>query len=493
MHKRFKLKEEMAVNAGGVGEYSTPRAARKKTPKDTLSPTGFESSPKPNMYSKSSKYKIADPKDRLNSKDLWKGEHLGEIKVNKPDLANTILDKLIELGDSIDLGWYFTKFNISEEGKGPLDNIRNSSRENQLALYSYLKNKKITEIKVNKPEQYHYPIKINNKQEYQKWIDYYLKSVNQEFHPHYHSTHLKYPYFIRMDRFNKETGKYSNPVFKKNSGEKPLSYLIDDIKQLSKEDQQELRIFLKDKFNISEIKDLFESHEPDPKDFPIKISSYEQAQLIGQWLQKHGYNLNIDQPPFNTKPLLNPFYIKADGNNIHFDILNESKYSQFKQSTSKPNPKQVLHKAIKEIQFKLDEVNKLIDFTSRIKGELTEGDQEIEYLKRTKDNIYKIQNRLKEVFSKLCALDEIKVNNPTTPDIDKIQKMYSELGELGSKGPNPIYYKIPNIIIDTLIPSKYKRSGHIGTYLQRLKDDNRNDILNKIYNQFQTEINKYNK
>ena len=30
-----------------------------------------------------------------------------------------------------------------------------------------------------------------------------------------------------------------------------------------------------------------------------------------------------------------------------------------------------------------------------------------------KDNINKIQNRLKEVFNKLCELDEIRVNNPT--------------------------------------------------------------------------------
>jgi len=64
MSKRFKLKEEMAVNAGGVGEYSTPRAARPKTSKDKNSPSGFESSPIPNMYSKSAKYTIVDKSPR---------------------------------------------------------------------------------------------------------------------------------------------------------------------------------------------------------------------------------------------------------------------------------------------------------------------------------------------------------------------------------------------------------------------------------------------
>jgi len=107
------------------------------------------------------------------------------------------------------------------------------------------------------------------------------------------------------------------------------------------------------------------------------------------------------------------------------NILNESKYS----------PKEILHKTIKETQLKLDEVNRLIEHTSRIKGELTEGDQEIEYLKRTKDNINKIQNRLKEVFNKLCELDEIRVNNPTIkfPIEIKSQEEYNKISTILDK------------------------------------------------------------
>ena len=88
------------------------------------------------------------------------------------------------------------------------------------------------------------------------------------------------------------------------------------------------------------------------------------------------------------------------------NTINESKYTQFKKSTTKRSPKEILHKAIKEIQFKLDEVNRLIDFTSRIKGELTEGDQEIEYLKRTKNSLYKIQDKLKEVSNKITNIND---------------------------------------------------------------------------------------
>lgn len=85
--------------------------------------------------------------------------------------------------------------------------------------------------------------------------------------------------------------------------------------------------------------------------------------------------------------------------------LQESKYNQFKKSKTTYNSKNILHKAIKEIQFKLDEVNRLIEFTTRIKGELKEGEQEIEYLKRTKDSIHKIYKKLKETFDKMSSID----------------------------------------------------------------------------------------
>ena len=54
--------------------------------------------------------------------------------------------------------------------------------------------------------------------------------------------------------------------------------------------------------------------------------------------------------------------------------------------------------------MKLDEVNKLIDHTTRIKGELTEGDKDVEYLKRTKNSLYKIQDKLKEAFKKINSI-----------------------------------------------------------------------------------------
>lgn len=501
MSKRFKLKEEMASNAGGVGEYSTPKAARRKTSKDKNSPSGFESSPVPNMYSKSAKYKIVDKSARLNTVDLWQGEHINEIKVNPP-------------------------------------------------------------------EKYVYPLKIVNKEQYEKWKNHVLPQFPG--YEHILRNSYKFPFYVRKNK-SKSLERYGLtwiPTFVKATGERPLSQIIDKIKQLPKEQQAELRVFLKDKFNISEVKDLFEGNEPSQSDFPIKINSHEQAQVIGAWLQKHGFNIDLDGFPFSSKPLLMPLQLRANGNNITWDTLDEikvnnplkyeyplyikneeqfnswkkfieKKYPHFQKESnrffleygrvgnedikipfyiqhcrnrfwsetdynyfyftidkivpnyceppnidlqeikvnnpnypyfqkykneilkllkgkepelinvndpiqfldslislgyirqnareeiiddyyikgryskdikeSKRTSKEILHKSIKETQLKLDEVNRLIEHTSRVKGELKEGIKEIEYLKRTKDSIYRIQERLQEVLSKMS---EIKVNNP---------------------------------------------------------------------------------
>jgi predicted nuclease with TOPRIM domain len=54
--------------------------------------------------------------------------------------------------------------------------------------------------------------------------------------------------------------------------------------------------------------------------------------------------------------------------------------------------------------MKLDEINNLIDYTTKIKGELNEGDKEIEYLKRTKNSLNNIHSKLKEAFKKINSI-----------------------------------------------------------------------------------------
>jgi len=227
----LELMKETSTS-GGAGGYLTKKAFRSTKKQDLKSPTGFESSPNPNMYTKTMKFKIVKPKERLNSKDLWK-----EIKINQPN----------------------RKIYTPEGNKGTI--IKKSTYQ-------------------------------DNKEE----IDNSLLGYGYAGEPEI----VKW-YLLKLDNGKNEW--------------------------------------------------------------------WDEDELLN----------------YNNK-------------------LNESRYTQFKQQTSKPKPKEILHKAIKEIQFKLDEVNRLIEFTTRIKGELTEGEQEIEYLKRTKNSIYKIYEKLKEAFEKINSI-----------------------------------------------------------------------------------------
>lgn len=255
----LELMQEISA-LGGEGSYLTKKAYRKTKPQDVSSPTGFESSPNPNMYTKTMKFRIVKPKERLNSKDLWK-----EIKVEKPLMKGHIT----------------------------------SGDEDNILIY-----KKGVRF-------------IDNKQEI-------LNSLEKQ----------------------------------------GVADIFDDLENM--------------KFSLISFP---ETGDPDEK-------------------------------------------LWWDDDEIILGYLHESHYTQFKKQTTKPKPKEVLHRAIKEIQMKLDEVNKLIDYTTRIKGELTEGDQEIEYLNRTKNSIHKIYKKLKETFEKMSSIDEIKIEKPIPFSEEKLEELY---------------------------------------------------------------------
>lgn len=85
--------------------------------------------------------------------------------------------------------------------------------------------------------------------------------------------------------------------------------------------------------------------------------------------------------------------------------LNESRaYSQFRREASIRSKPQQMHEAAKIINKKLEEINKLLEFTRLMRSELSEGDEVIEYSTNTKKVFEKIHNRVVEVYSKLKKL-----------------------------------------------------------------------------------------
>jgi hypothetical protein len=86
--------------------------------------------------------------------------------------------------------------------------------------------------------------------------------------------------------------------------------------------------------------------------------------------------------------------------------LNEVRYSQFKSETKTRTPQQQLHEGVKKIQRNLDEINKLIEFVTRMKTELKGNEEQIDYLKRTHNALFKINERIQSINEKIKGLTE---------------------------------------------------------------------------------------
>ena len=86
--------------------------------------------------------------------------------------------------------------------------------------------------------------------------------------------------------------------------------------------------------------------------------------------------------------------------------LNESRYSQFKKQTEVVKSSTQMQRAIKEIKKKLQEVNKIAEYTTRLKAELSENNS-VEYNKRTEVVVNQL---MKEIASLYKNLKQIKEN-----------------------------------------------------------------------------------
>jgi tetrahydromethanopterin S-methyltransferase subunit G len=86
--------------------------------------------------------------------------------------------------------------------------------------------------------------------------------------------------------------------------------------------------------------------------------------------------------------------------------LNEARYSTFKKEIKTRTPQQQLHEGVKAIQRRLDEINRLVEFTSRMKAELKENDEGVMYLERTRKSLTRINERIQEINEKINNLTE---------------------------------------------------------------------------------------
>ena len=91
---------------------------------------------------------------------------------------------------------------------------------------------------------------------------------------------------------------------------------------------------------------------------------------------------------------------------IEQELLNEVTYSKFKKDVKHRTKSEQLHKAIREVKRKLMEIDRIVEYTSRMKQELSEDEGGISYWKTTQSNIGKISEMVNHLNNKIKNLHQ---------------------------------------------------------------------------------------
>jgi hypothetical protein len=66
----------------------------------------------------------------------------------------------------------------------------------------------------------------------------------------------------------------------------------------------------------------------------------------------------------------------------------------------------MLHKGIKEVKRKLAEINRIVEYTSYMKQELSEGEEGVRYWKNTEKNVATISEMVNQLNNKIKNLQQ---------------------------------------------------------------------------------------
>ena len=91
---------------------------------------------------------------------------------------------------------------------------------------------------------------------------------------------------------------------------------------------------------------------------------------------------------------------------IEQGVLNEVSYGKFKKEVTFRTKSEQLHKAIREVKRKLAEIDRIVEYTSRMKQELSEGEDGIKYWKATQKNVSTISEMVNQLNNKIKNLNQ---------------------------------------------------------------------------------------
>jgi hypothetical protein len=89
---------------------------------------------------------------------------------------------------------------------------------------------------------------------------------------------------------------------------------------------------------------------------------------------------------------------------IEKELLNEVTYSKFKNDVKFRTKNEQLHKAIREVKRKLMEIDRIVEYTSRMKQELQENEEGVKYWKATQKNVATISEMVNHLNNKVKEL-----------------------------------------------------------------------------------------
>ena len=90
---------------------------------------------------------------------------------------------------------------------------------------------------------------------------------------------------------------------------------------------------------------------------------------------------------------------------IEKELINEVTYSRFKNEVKFRTKSEQLHKAIREVKRKLAEIDRIVEYTSRMKQELSE-EGGVNYWKATQKNVATISEMVNQLNNKIKNLNQ---------------------------------------------------------------------------------------
>ena len=160
-----------------------------------------------------------------------------------------------------------------------------------------------------------------------------------------------------------------------------------------------------------------------PKGMPSDSKVYDYKSFFGK---KPKYKIYKESDYDKASPQQNPSnYTKASGYTaggikgddyykkesmkiqeiIKEELLNEATYKQFKKEVKFRTKAEQLHKAMREVKRKLSEIDRIVEYTTRMKQELSEGDG-VQYWNRTEKAVHSIAEMVNHLNNKINNLKQ---------------------------------------------------------------------------------------